>query len=213
MTRASAGESAHTVPALRRRVRRALGVLAFALLASLALLPPAPAEAQPPSAPTLTGTGFTGLTSVIDQPVGSGTAVTYNKPVSGTWEASIPLRSNRRIQSLFPAGGDVSCAAGTTAEYGWYKSTALTTRVGVAGSGILRFDPTTAGEYRALAYCKVGTTYSTALNLMGTGGKVTLARPAAPTLTGAGFTGLTSVIDNPTGSGTAVGTGSIFPGR
>ena len=71
---------------------------------------------------------------------------------------------------------------GTTLEWGWYKSDALTTLLGSnSSSGSVRtvtHTPTTSGEYRALAYCTTGSgaskRYSTALELMGAGGKATL---------------------------------------
>ena len=79
-----------------------------------------------------------------------------------------------------------TCATGTTREVGWYKSDALTTKLGTIRTGLLgslslRYTPTAAGEYRPLAYCKRGAIYSAAANLMGTGGKVTLT--PAPMLT------------------------------
>ena len=73
-----------------------------------------------------------------------------------------------------------ACATGTTREVGWYRSDAPTTRLGThttsgLGQHTLRYVPTRAGEYLALAYCKRGTTYSAAANLMGTNGKATLS--------------------------------------
>ena len=111
-------------------------------------------------------------------------ALTLRERPGGTsaWRESYALKSGSGLTG-FISPGTVTCAAGT-AEIGWYKSDALTTRLGnytSIGGGIhtLGYIPTGTGEFRALAYCKSGTTYSTAVSLM-RGGAVTLTPP--PTL-------------------------------
>ena len=93
------------------------------------------------------------------------------------------------------------CATGTTREVGWYKSDALTTKLGTSstnflGSLGLNYTPTAVGEYRALAYCKRGTVYSAAANLMGTGGKVTLTPAPALSASPVGKTSATLTLAN-----------------
>ena len=110
-------------------------------------------------------------------------ASTLRERPGGTsaWRESYDFKSGSGLTG-FISPGTVTCAAGT-AEIGWYKSDALTARLGTytsIGGGIhsLGYVPTGTGEYRALAYCKSGTTYSTAVNLM-RGGAVTLTLPPA----------------------------------
>ena len=79
-----------------------------------------------------------------------------------------------------------ACARGATLEFGWYRSTALTTRLGSTRSDrradaqsyhYLWVDNADGARdvFRALAYCQSACTYSDAVNLMGTGGGVTLS--------------------------------------
>ena len=96
------------------------------------------------------------------------------------WVINVPLASGTELSATTSTSAVGACATGTTRELGWYKSTALTTRVGTSttdslfGRITLAYTPTEAGEYRALAYCKNGTAYSAPRNLMGANGKVTL---------------------------------------
>ena len=108
---------------------------------------------------------------------------------------SAPLRSAgllRGDHNSLSSANRLSCGNGTTLEFGWYKSTALTTRVGtgtvVSPPGIARiyrgeYTPPGLGEYRFLAYCTTGTggskVYSTAVNLLGPNGKMTITEPVS----------------------------------
>ena len=109
-----------------------------------------------------------------------------NRPASGAWQERIAFTSGRTLTaSLRNADTSIGlCAHGTTREVGWYRSAAPTTRLGtvVGNATAVNHTPTAPGEYLLLAYCKSGANYSTAGNLMGAGGKVTLvAPPRAPT--------------------------------
>ena len=161
------------VPTLLRSARWAAGVLVLALLAGLALLPPTPAEAQtPPSPPSFDGVTFRVFYSTVP----------HRRPNSGDWQLRLGLvRGVLEGATTNAAVG--SCGTGTDREVGWYASDARTTplavaTVGALGSIRLSFTPTMAGEYLPLAYCKSGTTYSTAVNLMGSNGKVTMVEPS-----------------------------------
>ena len=99
---------------------------------------------------------------------------------SDPWNASFNFTRNKNLLGQSRAIITDPCAAGTTLEMGWYKSTALTTRLGTYSripNNTISATPTTGGVYRALAYCIRGTgankLYSTAVNLM-RGGEVTL---------------------------------------
>ena len=154
------------------------------LIAGYALLSPAVAEAQAPQPPTL-----------IDESAGL-SLVSYgstdkSRPTSGDWQLSFPFTDGTNLEGTSTWRSTLlSCNAGGTVEVGWYKTTALTTKLGQGGIGLRRIGPrilrrinlllnaTSAGEYRALAYCKQGTTYSGPVNLMGANGKVTLVGDA-----------------------------------
>ena len=97
---------------------------------------------------------------------------------SAAWNESFAWVKSPLAALIVP--GAVTCASGSTAEIGWYKSDALTTRLGTyqampspSTAYLLYAEVGAAGEYRALAYCKSGTTYSTPVNLM-RGGAVTI---------------------------------------
>ena len=108
-------------------------------------------------------------------------------PGIAAWNQTFAFRGRADLEAPVPLQSN-ACATGSTLEYGWYKRGALTTRLGRAvrsSSGRvmeLRYAPRVPGEYLALAYCKSGTTWSAAVNLM-RGGSVTLVRtPGAPTV-------------------------------
>ena len=115
-------------------------------------------------------------------------AILLNRPSSGAWQESRGFVANGLLTgAVNNAGTDIgTCAAGETREVGWYKSDALTTRLGTVGGTapalVVNYNTAAPGEYRALAYCTRGTgaakVYSAAGNLMGANGKVTLTAPA-----------------------------------
>ena len=144
-----------------------------------------------PSRPFLSRLAY-GTQDHVENPTG---ALTYTLEANKTFRGEI---ARPYINSLQATAVTVSnkdpfrplrrCADGETLEVGWYKSDALTTRVGTSRTEAtqkppyrapytwihyLVLDNPVAGEYRALAYCKSGSNYSTAHNLMGAGGKVT----------------------------------------
>ena len=133
-----------------------------------------------PGAPTLT-------TSVLSQVSYTGTARTT--PVgSNAWNESYTFTSGTALSGAITPG-TVNCAAGTTAEIGWYWHAApwlARTRVGsttsAAGVYTLSYTPTSPGEYLALAFCTkrsgLRKGYSPPVNLM-RGGAVTVSGPPA----------------------------------
>ena len=134
-------------------------------------------NAQTPSPPT----GFSGS---------GGTVVQYNS-VNQTIGGSANFVNGHLLRVVYNSTDPATrlvCGAGATLEFGWYASSALTTRLGtgtISSLGSARvyvgdYTPSGGGEYQALAYCKTGTTYSTAVNLQGGNRKFTLN---APTLT------------------------------
>ena len=142
-------------------------------------------------------TGFAGGSST-SYGYGSGSNSTTNISSSGqscTFNESFLLRGE---YSAIHTSQRLTCATGTTLEHGWYRSSAPKTRVGTGsvasrgGATVYRGDytPTFSSEYQFLAYCTEGSgmskVYSTAVNLMGTNGKVSLTGgpPAPPTLVG-----------------------------
>ena len=103
---------------------------------------------------------------------------------------SAALKSGYRLvggHTSFVAADDLACATGTR-EFGWYKSTARTTRVGTTrrtpqAHGALSqgfYIPTEAGEYWFLAYCKSSNgVYSEPRNLLGANGRVAMTAPSS----------------------------------
>ena len=137
-------------------------------------------------------------TTVSPPTVGVPAAVTYGS-VTANRVGNAILGRIPNVTTPFAGGtalaisgvGPVTCATSTTAEVGWYRSTALTTKLGsINAARTLSYTPTAPGEYRALAYCKSGSTYSSAVNLM-RGGAVTLT---APTLRASAVTQTTATL-------------------
>ena len=129
-------------------------------------------------------TGFAGV-SAVTYKYGSGASTTPSGTKTYTFKSSSLLKG---IYSALTSTENLTCATGTTLEYGWYRSSAPTTRFGIgevvtppgSNTRVYRADytPTFSSEYKLLAYCTTGSgaskVYSTALNLGGTSGEVTL---------------------------------------
>ena len=144
---------------------------------------------HPPRPPT----GFLGTTAI--DIIYGGTSIGSSGTLSRGFVSSSLLRGE---YDAIVNSARLTCATGTTLEHGWYRSSAPKTRVGTGsvasrgGATVYRGDytPTFSSEYQFLAYCTEGSgmskVYSTAVNLMGTNGKVSLTGgpPAPPTLVG-----------------------------
>ena len=103
------------------------------------------------------------------------------------WRPSYGYSNGTTLTGTF-SPGRITCLQGSP-EVGWYKSDAPTTRLGTATSASGTYTlsyippaPVNPAKYRALAYCKRGSTYSTAVNLM-RGGEVTIALLRADSIT------------------------------
>lgn len=143
-----------------------------ALLIATTLLTSA-AKAQ--TAPTLTGFGGLSLVEYVEA---------HTVPATRIWQVRARLESGTPLVGTSSKRPqlNVTCDAGKL-ELGWYESSALTSRLGegyLMRSGPLfrkvymSYAPTSGGEYRALAYCVLGGSYSAPVNLMGPNGKVTI---------------------------------------
>ena len=126
----------------------------------------------------------------------------FRPPGNAAWSESFAFGRGDDMLEAFVRLQSNACATGSTLEYGWYKSSALTTRLGRTyrssfswGMAVeLRSMPREPGEYLALAYCKSGTTWSAAVNLM-RGGSVTLvSATGAPTVSSATVNGTALVL-------------------
>ena len=133
-----------------------------------------PAPPDPPAWPTRE----TARKLTIFYDVAGGTAT---EPATGPWQPRYDFVGAKAFTAyVMPSDLLGGCASGATLEVGWYRSGALTTRL--FGDSFSDADahwfeflpPASGGDFLALAYCVQGTLRSTAVNLMGRDGKVTI---------------------------------------
>ena len=126
----------------------------------------------PPALPTLVG--FTKVARVE-----YGSLLRSDAPASGDWQLDWRYAGSVTLGTEIGSSNSITCETGTALEWGWYERTAPTSRVSRAPFlGQIGVGDAAPGEYQALAYCTSGSggskVYSTAVNLMGANGKVSI---------------------------------------